>query len=592
MIDKKKKRKSVRSGFTLMELLIVLVFIGVIISISTSLYLNSLKAQKHSYDEYDVQSKLRNMAMELNDVINNSKAIFTMPFRLPNDPTDPSVNDLLVANWEYYGLTENGNELVKYSFEIAPDGTKQAVKEVLVSGDGVRFNLDFLMPAAITTSLGETFSENLRYKISVLKDGADEGFEIDTELKAKNANQVVFFDGGAAHSIAVRRAGNFDNLESVIFVHFIYDLSGSMTNDIKVPGASGHLVDRPKIDCLKEAMANVVESFREEQNANVELLFYPYSTTANYYETSTGLWSPNSVRRQDEQSAEGKVVVQHPIYSGFIADGEAIIKYPSATHHDISLKPIANSDDMYENAVADGSTNTGDALRRVYYNIKYIEDKCKEAEHADDALPATPSPQQQAAADKKWPLVQYRGKTRTHYVILLTDGIPVLGSIYQRDWHKGGYAYGDIGTQYTIFSDDGNFYSIKNDAWGWEKYQWYNININSAEYAARLRPQKYGHNWSKVRNKYPAAVLEHWANKLDDEEIAGNRIYIIGFSKNPDEMAAIDFIVDSCGISSEEEDDKVFNFADGNYDLVEVFMDIKSKIISQQWIIMGPQKGE
>ncbi len=590
MIDKKKKYA--RSGFTLMELILALVFIGVVISLTTSLYVSSLEAQRHSYDEYDVQSKLRNMAMELNDVINNSKAIFTMPFYLPNDPTDPAVEDLLVANWDYYGLTEDGSELVKYYFKVAPDGTKQAVKEVLVSGNGVLFNLDFLLPTSSTISLGETFSQNLRYRIKVLKGGADDGFEIDTELDAKNANQVVFFDGGAAHSIAVRRAGNFDDLESVIFVHFIYDLSGSMNENIAVPGAGGGLVNRQKIECLREAMGKVVDSFRDEQNANVELLFYPYSTTANYYETTAGLWSPNSVRREDQSSESGKVTIRHPIYSGFMADGEAIRKYPSDAHHDISLKPIGESNDMYQHAVAEGSTNTGDALRRVYYNIKYIEDQCKEAEKADDALPETPSFAQQDAADKKWPLVQYRGKTRTHYVILLTDGMPMIGSIYQRDWHKGGYAYGEIGMDYMIFSDAGNFYSVQNDGWGWSKYEWPNVNVNSAEYAARLLPQKYSYNWSVVRNKYPAAVLQHWANKLDDEAFARSRMYIIGFSKDSDEMAAIDFIVDSCGIAPEEEDDKVFNFADDDYDLVEVLLDIKSKIISQQWIIMGPQKGK
>ncbi len=529
-----------RSGFTIVEIMIVIVFIGIIISLSLSMFITTLNAQKSSYDEYDVQNKLRIMGMELDDMINKASAVFALPDPLPNDITGASSD--LDPEWAYYGISEDGTQLIKYT---PTGGSPTHTKTVLVDGGNITFEMEF--NNCLDTSGNPVSDEFVGYTVKVLKDGVDTGYSIKTELEAKNSQQVVF-RGFPAKSIAVRADDALSATQSIIFVHFVLDCSRSMTYNINPSSSS---VFEMRMDVLKRALKEIIQKYAAEENVN--LVFYPFSTTANY---------PNCGKSdQHLEPTWAAVEEEHPIYSkNSNAFGEFLYDSNSRKFETLNMTDSTVVDSAVNKLNCVDNTNIGDGMRRVNEKIDVINNEYKTAYYNSGVT-----------SSKTYNIY--------HYVILLTDGVPTTTCVkYNKNTGKG-----------TDYPGKGNIYI--------ENYEYEYIDndyMKKGQYIYENMPSKVVTNQIWTTAMTYINVPTHYRQRINgmidkmgaDLSSKTNQIYVIGFSPNAFDLSMIDDLANSCQITDPTH---VIKFSDGgNKDLSAVFNKIKDEIMANVWMMKGP----
>ncbi len=572
-----------RVGYTLAEVIIVAVLLGLVISVSIGMLVTSLAGQKASYAEYDLQSNLRIAGMRLTNVINESTAVFTITEEdFVFDAEKPS-NSTLSAEWDYYGILvekdengktlrdKNGNlmgsKLVKYEWVPASGGSGGNHRMVLLadSGDNAKFSLNFFKPYNEDTgeARGQKF---IGFNVCLVNnDGKGEPlYAISSELEAKNANQVVFrnTDYQKAVAIAVRSISNIEidvnKQEHVTFVHMVFDVSGSMNFNIAGTNTSNNADKR--ITKLKNAAAAIIDKFAA--TPGVELVLYTFSTSANY-EKSHNIGGSN------------KIFYSHPVFKN-IAGWAAV---------DLNGTPVldfAAAKTLVNELSAVGGTNIADAFRRVYHKIRFINTTYKEK--------------------------YYKNATLHHYVIFLMDGQPTMICMYQKNTDDNPEVY------YCRFiKNDSNYILNESDGYGgmvWDK--------DFSEFVYR-RPQGNGSgNFQLLYGTYGSGIKNSYAQReamviypelLDDskpnkklfnnssvvQKLCVEKIYYIGFSANEADNAIIETIAKNSGLKKIKGSDKytngdVFLFSElgSNSELYDVFQSIAEDVLKSKWIIEGP----
>ncbi|MCH4886381.1 VWA domain-containing protein [Acidaminobacter sp. JC074] len=364
-------------GFSLIEILIVLALTSVIIMLGFSMMIFGRSTINRSVDEYEFQHEIRSTMQQTSDVIRYATAVFTIP-------KSSFHKDNLDDGWHYIGVQEKemspgvkGSEIVKYTYEEGIGHTSTVLLDAIPN---VNYKLQF------NKRDEDSDSSLLEFTIKTypMSDDDDYGLlepidEFITEVEALNSLQVIDLSSPPYDpSVAIAFKNTERSQNFVGHVAMVLDKSTSMTRDIY--GERTNREDEKRINILKTEAKALIDAFSSEENIDISLV--PFSGEAN---------DPRAFQNVNTNSA-------------------ALKSYIDAM-------------------VANGSTNTGDGLRRAYYMLD---------EHNDT--------------------VGYY-VTPKNYVIVLVDGVTTAASVYDPDASDvdfiisdGNVAEGDLESSQVLWS--------------------------------------------------------------------------------------------------------------------------------------------
>lgn len=307
-LDKIKMKE--QSGFTLTELMVTIVLIGMVIGLAGIFFNFSFLSEKKVEDEYSLQASMR----QASEVLNNSIRKSTVTFTLTEDVFDEAKKN----KWNYFGV-EDGKKIVQYTWnESAATHDK---KVLLTAPEGMSYNLYF--------SQNTPNSKLIQFNLECIKEG-DTGKKIAVETELSAMNSIAVDDGGSVDNPAAAIAYRSDpaptpevittNEEVTIAIALVLDKSGSMADNMNGGSVTG---SRPsRVSIMKNQANHLIDQFATQ---NIVASIIPYANTANY---------PGDMLNC------------------------------KVTGNVTQLKHNIN------NISADGGTNTGDGLRRAYYKLK------------------------------------------------------------------------------------------------------------------------------------------------------------------------------------------------------------------------------
>lgn len=570
------KRNS--KGFTLIELIIVLGFVGLIILISSNLLIFGANTSKLVTKDYYMQSEIRRTTEKANELIRYSKAVFAVPksFVESTDVMDPG--------WNYLMVTNDSKRIVTMEYDETLD--KHIEKNAVEASADILYYIEF-----------EKYNEDeeksdkvIKYEIYAYnadKDGnkINEKLVFESTVEAVNAIQII--DKGTESSPSVALAFRSDGQTSGkgknqrAYITIIVDTSNSMN---KAPDGSGSNTNETlnsRITKVRKALVGdgtdtgngIIQQFAKEENVFLSII--PFANTANYPSPHSN-HQPDAIHPEYEVYESNELTSLLGVINNLQADGHNSWSYGSGH----------------------GGTNTGDALRRAYY----LHENYRAKNNID--------PKDQVH----------------HYIMMLVDGETTFETSYV-DWEDDGlythpntyYSYGEyINSDWhyrfnwetdwkkTISNDllpDGNinieyFQSYSPEDETLSRSSYYNGTINYYSYYYR-RVRTYNGNIVKYGEKNDdfsnILITGDGSSVISDSDYIqsiGNAIknfdsginsYIIGYAN--DLGNHVNGIGDDIGTLT----DNIYRYDDPNFDLDTVFKNIATDIMADFWLATGPQ---
>lgn len=320
-----------KAGFTLIEMIIALSLIVMVITLSTSMIGLTVRAHEQTVSEYEINTTIRVVSQQTNEIIRYSKALFAVPAEFVSN-----VNNM-DPGWVYFGVSSDRRRIVNYVYdtalghhveEILVDESPNVEYEILFEKDTASSNENMLKFSIVGYVISEDAEGN------IVRTG--EKVVLESEVEAQNSLQVV--DKGTAINPSVALAYRNDSSAQgtgrtqVATITLVLDVSGSMDDALggstRIQHLKNSLLGYTKDDGT--VVEGIINTFSRENN--IEICVVPFSQTANYPE-------PDSYSNQE-----------HPFYN--------------AKDDKSTLTTLIQNMDTY------GSTNTGDGLRRAYYRLE------------------------------------------------------------------------------------------------------------------------------------------------------------------------------------------------------------------------------
>ncbi len=472
----KNRTHTSKSGITIIELVVAMLLVGIVGLLSGTIILFVTNTTKVIQNEYSLQFSTRMVLAETSKIIRYSTAVFTIPkssFRADN----------LCAEWDYIGINNVvikpseggrpaviGNEIVRYVYNPA---TNSHNRTVLMTGSAdVSYQFSF-------KKINPEYEDSLlQFTIDTIPVGSVDSngkpraqLTITSEVEARNSLQVIDMSTALDPAYAIAFKLQPRGRSVVGHVSMVLDTSGSMAWNMS--GQEGRVPTRLSI--LKTEANTLIDAFAQEENIDINLV--PFETTAN---------NPSS--------------------------------FYNASNSTASLKSLI------ANLTADGGTNTGDGLRRAYWNLK------------NNRLDAT-------------------GAKAQNYVIILVDGVTTFGSVISNSNRNYFFNDGNVNSGYLDRTDP---FSSTGQIVG---------NGSSLDAKGTAYVNAIG------------ALIK--AKDAKNEPFA--KVYVIGFSSLASDLASVDNIAAACGATS----DAVFT-AGSQDDLNQVFTAIRKDIFNDLWYLQGP----
>ncbi len=255
-----------QSGFTLIELIVVMALLGVVAMTATLILWFGTGTLKASNDEYDFQFSTRLVMQKTTSVIRYASAVFTIPqssFRADN----------LDTGWDYIGIqqvlitpAQNGNpavygkQIVQYRYDSATDTHIPYV--LLTAKADVDYEIVFVM---VNPNQADSM---LQFSIKSYPAGSlDEfgqpraQFSVSSQVESVNSLQVVDLSTPLDPAVAIAfriqdRAANV-----VGHIAMVLDVSGSMADNL-----AGYTGNPSRISILRSETQTLLNSFGLEDN--------------------------------------------------------------------------------------------------------------------------------------------------------------------------------------------------------------------------------------------------------------------------------------------------------------------------------------
>ena len=416
----------------------------------------------------------------------------------------------LTPEWNYIMLSPQKDKMVHYVWDSST--STHRMEELFPSHDGI--TLDFKLSQPTTTDVNKL----LDLKMSIM--GLGETRTIQTEVEAKNALQVV--DRSylmEANTLAYRKDARLDEVSnSQAAVTMVLDVSNSMAKTLDNKDADN---SPSRLELMKNEAIRLIEELSELPNIYVGIT--PFSSTAN------------------------------------------------ASHRMMNVKQEIDTDPglrkIVEGLTAGGGTNTGDGIRRAFYNIQEFNEA-----HQD--------------------------KTNKNFMVILVDGVTTFGSFHRirgralnRQWSHPGDSIYHNGNYYSYLDYSSNILT--------SNYYYYRVeeedffigegNVNNSRITSNNFDSFYysGGFAGRGDNKdyYATAYVEKvgaMVRKYKEGSTEEIKTYVIGFSAVPADFGSLrDIALATTG-------DTVFYEAGSSAALEEIFRAIQRDISDALWHIGGP----
>lgn len=253
-------RKSNRSGFTLVEIIVTMALMGMVLAIAGSFFNFSTILEKKSEGEFNFQSSMRQASRVLNNSIRDASVTFTL--------SEEVFSKAKIDEWNYLGI-EDGKEIVQYVWNA---GTATHDRVVLIpSSSAISYNLYFTQNKPGTKLLEFTLE-------GIDTNTSNKKLVINSEILAMNSLAVD--DGGSSDNPAVAVAYRSDPTpkpeETVtqvpvnMLVALVFDNSGSMGD---------HMGEGTRLSVLQTEANSFIEDLIALRNVKVSII--PFENDAN-----------------------------------------------------------------------------------------------------------------------------------------------------------------------------------------------------------------------------------------------------------------------------------------------------------------------
>ena len=314
-------------GFSLIELTIVIGFIGVIFLIAANMLKIGTKSLEMGFKEFEAQSNVRVAAQTTMSKIRFSTAIFTIPegsFSYENNP------DQLAKEWDYFGIENlaiNGkpaSQIVEYTW----DGNAHIQRIVVQPKEGITYSLEFFKDISVSdidSSIDENNIMNFKIVGYLNGDTSNPCITLDVGSLASNSLQVMDYGTSLDKAVAIAYRSDVRPGTFVGHIALILDYSGSMNSDMK--GSVDEYLSPiaidgpPRYEILQDAARSLLNELSAHNNIDISII--KFSNSAN-----------NPLDFLNAQTGNASLI----------------------SYIDSMSSP-------------EGGTNTGDAIRRAYYQL-------------------------------------------------------------------------------------------------------------------------------------------------------------------------------------------------------------------------------
>lgn len=300
-----------KKGFTLLELIVVIAILGMVITTISGLMFYGFNVYTLTSKDFEVQSDVRVAMEKTNKLVRFSSALFAVPDVTYMDP-----------EWNYIGMNAEGTQIINYKWDA---DSETHVQEVMVGPyDGITFNIGFEKENNLSRD------NTLRmYFESFTADGAVKRYDIKSGYEALNSLQVINYgtESNPAGALAYREESySYENYNLVVNIAMVLDVSGSMGWGLVDPNDDVSSNNPSRISVLRTQSKMIVEKFAQNSNSDVSisLSLVPFST---YAKTPSVFYDVKN--STSKSTLLGKIDALN----------------------------------------ANGNTNTGDGLRRAYYQL-------------------------------------------------------------------------------------------------------------------------------------------------------------------------------------------------------------------------------
>lgn len=479
-------------GFTIVELMIALAIALIILPLGYMLIFSGSKAHLDGIDEYQLQSDMRVASEHMNNTIRYS----TVVFAVTEDDFNPNDGVPLTSGWNYIGsCPEDG--IVHYEYDSS---TGNHNKTILIGNkDDITFNAEFI------DKNPDIDDKLIKFILTGDLTDSPKTVSIDTELQALNSLQVVDrgHDLNRSVALAYRNDPRPVAENSHAAVAMVLDVSGSMNWNMDGNNPSGNEDSRIRI--LRKVARDFVD---ELEHSSISLV--PFSRNAN---------DPMDFKKVDDETDKDEL------------------------------------DNDINSLDAHGGTNTGDGLRRGYYQLNHFNDNKETYDVAD--------------------------KNILNYMIILVDGVTTMASAVINVYDAGSYYMGD----FVEFVDGDS--DISSSLW------YRSTNTGSHRFSGELASGTYPHeNLPRIighgneLDPFGEDYVDEMGLKISNSSL-DIKAFVIGFSNRDWELESVDDIADATGATSSVEGVNYY-IATDEAELNDIFEDIGGQILDDLWHVSGP----
>lgn len=250
-------------GFTLIEVILVLGFMGIIIATTTSLILFSNRTHEVIVQEFQVQSDMRVASEVINQQVRHATAVFLLN---SNQYNSQNLSD----GWNYFGVSDDESEIIHYHWNKGLN--KHDIQVLASASPGVSYNMSF----------SPTHEDTLMVDF-ILNGFTESSNNPKTSIKSSlNAlNTVVVDDSGTATQPSVVLAYRSQDIPTPdqikVAVAMVLDTSGSMDWDMNGNTTNNNNIKR--IQLMKNRSKELLDTFSSIGNVYVSII--PFSKSAN-----------------------------------------------------------------------------------------------------------------------------------------------------------------------------------------------------------------------------------------------------------------------------------------------------------------------